>query len=202
MKLLEIVRQHIPCLLIKAYFWKDGCTAQFRFRFTFDSMTFYPNELELSWDYCESHHFKGSYDGIGLAKCSKPTRPNRPIVYRAYVEDELLCPVKWVYTWHTGTRDAVIQISCPLAHFQMFFASFLQNIEMSSFFVYGCNCSCIIRLSNMCSEPGFIFVESFQAERSRFSRDFMWHLFSIQFHLFLSLDLRVSSLLNLHQKKL
>ena len=64
--------------------------------------------------------------------------------------------------------DAVIQISCPLAHFQMSFANFLQNIEMSSFFVYVCNCSCFIRLSNMCSEPGFIFVESFQAERSRF----------------------------------
>ena len=103
MKLLEIVRQHIPSLLKKAYFCKDGCTAQFRFRFTFHSMTFYPNDLELSWDYGGAHHFKGSYDGIGLTKCSKPTRPNRPIVYRAYAEDELLCPVKWVYIWHTGT---------------------------------------------------------------------------------------------------
>ena len=31
---------------------------------------------------------------IGLTKCSKPTRPNQPIIYRAYAEDELLCPVK------------------------------------------------------------------------------------------------------------
>ena len=57
MKLLEIVRQHIPSLK-KAFFWSDGCTAQFRSRFTFRSMT-------LSWDYGEVHHFKGPHDGIG-----------------------------------------------------------------------------------------------------------------------------------------
>ena len=28
-------------------------------------MTFYPNDLELSWDYGEVHHFKGPCDGIG-----------------------------------------------------------------------------------------------------------------------------------------
>ena len=59
MKLLEIVRQHIPSLK-KAFFWSDGCTAQFHSRFTFHSMTFYPNDLELSWDYGEAHHFKGT----------------------------------------------------------------------------------------------------------------------------------------------
>ena len=36
---------------------------------------------------------------IGLTKCSKPTRPNQPIVYRAYAEDELLCPVKCIYAY-------------------------------------------------------------------------------------------------------
>ena len=36
---------------------------------------------------------------IGLTKCSKATRPNQPIVYRAYVEDELLCPVKCIYAY-------------------------------------------------------------------------------------------------------
>ena len=51
--------------LKKAYFWSDGCTAQFRSRFTFCSMTFHPNDLELSWDYGEAHHFKGPHDGIG-----------------------------------------------------------------------------------------------------------------------------------------
>ena len=64
MKLLEVLRQHIPSLK-KTYFWSDGCTAQFRSRFTFCSMTFYPNDLELSWDYGEAHHFKGPHDGIG-----------------------------------------------------------------------------------------------------------------------------------------
>ena len=56
MKLLEIVRQHIPRLK-KAYFWSDGWTAQFHFRFTFCS--FRPNDSELRWDYGEAHHFKG-----------------------------------------------------------------------------------------------------------------------------------------------
>ena len=33
---------------------------------------------------------------IGITKCSKPTKPNQPVVYRAYVEDKLLCPVKFI----------------------------------------------------------------------------------------------------------
>ena len=33
---------------------------------------------------------------IGLKKCSKSTRPNQPIIYRAYAEDELLCQVKCI----------------------------------------------------------------------------------------------------------
>ena len=36
---------------------------------------------------------------IGLTKCSKPTRPNQPTVYRAYTENELLCPVKCIYAY-------------------------------------------------------------------------------------------------------
>ena len=28
-------------------------------------MTFYPKDLELTWDYGEAHHFKGPDDGIG-----------------------------------------------------------------------------------------------------------------------------------------
>ena len=63
MKLLEIFRQHIPSLK-KAYFWRDGCTAQFRTRFTFCSIAFNPNDLKLSWDYGEAHHFKDRHDGI------------------------------------------------------------------------------------------------------------------------------------------
>ena len=38
---------------------------------------------------------------IGLTKCSKPTRPNQPIVYGAYAEEELLCPVKCIYAYLT-----------------------------------------------------------------------------------------------------
>ena len=36
---------------------------------------------------------------IGLTKCSKSNRSNQPIVYRTYVEDKLLCPVKYTYAY-------------------------------------------------------------------------------------------------------
>ena len=36
---------------------------------------------------------------IGLTKFSKPTRPNQPVVYRAYVEEDLLCPVEYIYVY-------------------------------------------------------------------------------------------------------
>ena len=44
---------------------------------------------------------------IGLTKCSKSARPNQPVVYRAYVEDELLCPVKCIYAYLTKRSEIV-----------------------------------------------------------------------------------------------
>ena len=55
---------------------------------------------------------------IELTKCSKPTRPNQPVVYRAYVEDELLCPVKRTYTYLSQQSEIVTQ------NFTEFFITF------------------------------------------------------------------------------
>ena len=55
---------------------------------------------------------------IGLTKCSKPTRPNQPIVYRAYVEDELLCPVKCIYAYLAQRSKIISQ------NFTEFFITF------------------------------------------------------------------------------
>ena len=55
---------------------------------------------------------------IGLTKCSKPTRPNQPIVYRAYAEDELLCPVKCIYAYLTQRSKIITQ------NFTEFFITF------------------------------------------------------------------------------
>ena len=44
---------------------------------------------------------------IGLTKCSKPTRSNQSVVYRAYVEDELLCPVKFIYAYLAQRSEIV-----------------------------------------------------------------------------------------------
>ena len=46
---------------------------------------------------------------IGLTKCSKPTRPNQPIVYRAYAEDELLCSVKYIYAYLAQRSKIITQ---------------------------------------------------------------------------------------------
>ena len=46
---------------------------------------------------------------IGLIKCSKPTRPNQPVVYRGYVKDELLCPVKCIYAYLAQRSEIVTQ---------------------------------------------------------------------------------------------
>ena len=42
---------------------------------------------------------------IGLS--SKSARPNQPVVYRAYVEDKLLCPVKCIYAYLTQRPEVV-----------------------------------------------------------------------------------------------
>ena len=39
--------------------------SQFRSQFVFRSLCYYPPALKLSWDYGETHHFKGPHDGIG-----------------------------------------------------------------------------------------------------------------------------------------
>ena len=63
-KLLGIIGSFLPNLQ-KVYFWSDGCTGQFRSKYVFRSLSYYPTELQLHWNYGEAHHFKGSHDGIG-----------------------------------------------------------------------------------------------------------------------------------------
>ena len=46
---------------------------------------------------------------IGLPKCSKPTRPNQPVVYKAYVEDKLLCLAKCIYAYLAQRSEIVTQ---------------------------------------------------------------------------------------------
>ena len=46
---------------------------------------------------------------IRLTKCSKPTRSNQPIVYRAYAEDKLHCPVNCIYAYLTQSSKIITQ---------------------------------------------------------------------------------------------
>ena len=68
--LIEKARVLIPNLK-KVFFWSDGCTKEFRSRFTFRSLSYYPEDVQICWDYGESHHFKGPHDGIGGCLKSK-----------------------------------------------------------------------------------------------------------------------------------
>ena len=47
---------------------------------------------------------------IGLTKYSKPTRPNQPVVYRTYVEDGLLCPIKCIYAYLEQKSEIFTQV--------------------------------------------------------------------------------------------
>ena len=55
---------------------------------------------------------------IGLPKCSKPSRPNQPVLCREYLEDEVLCPVKCIYTYLAQRSEIVTQ------NFTKFFSTF------------------------------------------------------------------------------
>ena len=45
--------------------WIDGCATQFRSRFVFKLHANYRRDLQLEWNYNETHHGKGPMDGIG-----------------------------------------------------------------------------------------------------------------------------------------
>ena len=58
--------------------------------------------IDLSYD-------KVIFDIIGLTKCFKPSRRNKPVVYRAYLEDELLCTVKLIDAYLAKRSEIVMQ---------------------------------------------------------------------------------------------
>ena len=50
-----------------------------------------------------------TFNIIVLTKCSKPTKSNQRVVYIAYVEDELLCPIKCIYAYLAQRSEIVTQ---------------------------------------------------------------------------------------------
>ena len=50
-----------------------------------------------------------TFNIIGLTKCSKPTKSKQQVVYIAYVEDELLCPIKCIYAYLAQRYEIVAQ---------------------------------------------------------------------------------------------
>ena len=61
----------------------------------------------LSVVHIDQFHDKIIFYIIELTKCSKPFRPNQPDFYRAYLEDQLLCPVKCLYPYLTQRYEVV-----------------------------------------------------------------------------------------------
>ena len=63
-KVIQIIQQYVPSLN-RVFFWSDGCSSQFRSQYVFRSLSYYPDNLKITWDYGEAHHFKGPHDGSG-----------------------------------------------------------------------------------------------------------------------------------------
>ena len=64
--LIDFIKNHFPSFE-NVHFWTDGCSSQFRSQYVFRSFSYFPRNLELTWNYGEAHHFKGPHDGIGGA---------------------------------------------------------------------------------------------------------------------------------------
>ena len=60
--LLALVKQRIAFDTV--HLWSDGCSAQFKNKFCFFLLTKIGHSLKLFWQVFESHHGKGSVDGI------------------------------------------------------------------------------------------------------------------------------------------
>jgi len=66
-KVIDSIEERLPLLnkLQQVYIWSDGCSSQFRSRYTFALLTqLHPDKL-VEWNYNEAHHGKGPMDGIG-----------------------------------------------------------------------------------------------------------------------------------------
>ena len=63
----------------------------------------------ISVIHMDQFHDKVIFYIIGLIKCSNPSRQNQPVVYREYVEDELLCPVGYIYACLAQISEIVTQ---------------------------------------------------------------------------------------------
>ena len=96
-----------------------------------------------------------------------------------------MCDLRLAVVFLTpGTWDAVIQISCPLTQFQMSFASLLEEAEMvPPFLLIYATALVLSSFSNTCSLVLFLEKAFKQKKVACNSWKFMWHLFSIQFHL-------------------
>ena len=44
---------------------------------------------------------------VGLTKCSKPSKPNKPIEFRAYTEDPSLCPVLCIKNYMVKRAEVI-----------------------------------------------------------------------------------------------
>ena len=65
---------------------------------------------------------------IGLTKCSKRIRPNQPVIYRAYVEDMLLSPVKCIYAYSAQRSEIFTQDFTKFHYFWQTTPSSIKNL--------------------------------------------------------------------------
>ena len=64
--LIKFNKNHFPSVE-KVHFWSDGFSSQCRSQYVFRSFSYFPINLELTWNYGEAHHFQRPHDGAGGA---------------------------------------------------------------------------------------------------------------------------------------
>ena len=67
-KLIPFVQEINPTV-DTFHFWSDRCARQFRSKYVFRSFSYYPANINLTWNYGEAHHFKGMLNCDEIVYC-------------------------------------------------------------------------------------------------------------------------------------
>ncbi|XP_014672322.1 PREDICTED: uncharacterized protein LOC106812853 [Priapulus caudatus] len=101
------------------YFWSDGCAAQFKSKHCFHQLIKFNDNLKVCWHYFESHHGKGSVDGLG--GCVKNTvfrkvKANQVVISSAkQFADFANATVSNINVIHVGEERFESVIDCDLS---------------------------------------------------------------------------------------
>ena len=66
------------------HFWSGGCAGQFTSKYVFCSFSYYSANVKLTWNYGETHHFKG------MLNCDEIVYYNEEVIYSKLLTTKIL----------------------------------------------------------------------------------------------------------------